>query len=944
MNLLILHIVIILIVAVIFAFILWKYLEYKHNTARLQHHIDILTENSNGIYQKIANVQELTSIIKTMPVGVKIYNSDGKLICSNLRDREIFGVPDTVDLMQFTVFTSPVLPKTLVNSFKSQLPFKDTIAFDFSKLPSNYCSQFKHITKWIIMSGYPIMDITGTKLEKYIVTSEDITETVRQKHNNKDLLNSLNYIADATNISAWCFDIGRQMVYDLNGNTFSSNNLSLNDFTSRIHADDTVILTDAIAQLTDGSIKQIKIGLRFMDADTDYYKHIRCTLKAINDADGKTVKIIALHYDATENTKLHEKITSLESSVVEKDKRIREISNNLSITLDSDNLKLFKFDLVTGQIMNLFESDIKFNNLTVQGIYSRTNKDTAELLEKYRQMFCDGSMKSATFVYPYISGNRKLYFHVSLRAVNGADGKPSYLIGTIRDNTEEHLIQNQMRFNSLRTRMVLEASGDEYWEYYANLSLLKKISSENEIERIETFDDFIGSINAQDMTTEFRRAINAIKSRTNKTFILDLRMKHIFGNNHTGDWRHFSISMVPAELDSNGLVTIYACIKRDVTNEVHIREEIAQKNVQTELALGAGHIIPFTIDSKSDTVQLPFNNSIATHIFGSYPPTISLNKFIHYVSGNNDYASLSEVIEKLKNGVQMQCQKESAIIDKNNSKTFIELYFIGTNYSKQGLPAKIVGLIQDVTEQKLLLANLEKAREQAEESNKLKSAFLANMSHEIRTPLNAIVGFSALLVESDDTNERKEYSSIIETNNELLLTLINDILDLSKIEAGMMVLKPQTFDLADTFNKSGRAMQQKCQKKNPNVELEVESPYKSCIVTLDPNRLTQIWTNYATNSIKYTPSGKIRMGYKYADGKIYIYVKDTGIGIAKDKQNLVFRRFNKLDDFAQGTGLGLSIVKAIVNQCGGTVGFESEEGKGSTFYAYIPCDAKIEEF
>ena len=253
-----------------------------------------------------------------------------------------------------------------------------------------------------------------------------------------------------------------------------------------------------------------------------------------------------------------------------------------------------------------------------------------------------------------------------------------------------------------------------------------------------------------------------------------------------------------------------------------------------------------------------------------------------------------------------------------------------------GDPCFLVGVSWDITDLKSTEQELVKARLKAEQSDKLKSAFLANMSHEIRTPLNAIIGFTRLVAETEDAGEKDYYLNIVENNSELLTQLINDILDLSKLEAGSVELKYEPFDLSEHFENMFTSMKQRL--KNPDIVLTEINPYHCCQVTLDRNRVAQIITNYVTNAIKYTSKGSIKMGYACKDGGVYFYVKDTGIGIADDKKGKVFQRFEKLDEFAQGTGLGLSICKAIAEAMGGKVGFESVHNEGSLFWAFLPCE------
>lgn len=230
---------------------------------------------------------------------------------------------------------------------------------------------------------------------------------------------------------------------------------------------------------------------------------------------------------------------------------------------------------------------------------------------------------------------------------------------------------------------------------------------------------------------------------------------------------------------------------------------------------------------------------------------------------------------------------------------------------------------------------LREAKEHAEEANRLKSAFLANMSHEIRTPLNAIVGFSNMLPDVEDPEEMREYANIIESNTELLLQLINDILDMSKIEAGTFDFHKENIELKRMFSEVAASV--RCRINNPSVLLEIEDDLPDCLFFTDKNRLSQVLTNLAVNAIKFTAEGTIRMGYRLEeDDTIYFYVSDTGCGMSKEQCEHVFERFVKYNPFIQGTGLGLSICQMIVEMQEGKIGVESELGKGSLFWFTLP--------
>ena len=263
-----------------------------------------------------------------------------------------------------------------------------------------------------------------------------------------------------------------------------------------------------------------------------------------------------------------------------------------------------------------------------------------------------------------------------------------------------------------------------------------------------------------------------------------------------------------------------------------------------------------------------------------------------------------------------------------------------TNYKPEENEIEIIGINYDITELKETEAELIQARDKAEMMDRLKSAFLANMSHEIRTPLNAIVGFSDLLVETEELEERQEYIKIVRENNDLLLQLISDILDLSKIEAGTFEFTNGDVDVYLLCEDIVRSMRMKAKEE---VELVLDNHLPVCHVISDRNRIHQVISNFVNNAMKFTSEGSIHVGYKLKDGELEFYVEDTGIGIEKEQLPHIFERFVKLNSFVHGTGLGLSICQSIVEQLGGRIGVDSEKGKGSRFWFTIPGVIVTEE-
>ena len=293
--------------------------------------------------------------------------------------------------------------------------------------------------------------------------------------------------------------------------------------------------------------------------------------------------------------------------------------------------------------------------------------------------------------------------------------------------------------------------------------------------------------------------------------------------------------------------------------------------------------------------------------------------------------------EKAKRGEATSFKSEMRVLKPGtlNQWNWVRMNVVLNRYDPENGLIELIGVNYDITELKETEQKLIEAKEKAEEADRLKSAFLANMSHEIRTPLNAIVGFSSLLVETEDQEEKHQYITIIEDNNKLLLQLISDILDLSKIEAETFDIIPERVNAKQLCNDLFQAIQM---KTSPQVELRLKDNLPELTFTSDKNRLYQVLLNFVTNALKFTSEGNITIDYQIDGNEVKFSVQDTGMGIEPEKQEAIFTRFVKLNSFIPGTGLGLSICQSIVTQLGGKIGVESEPGKGSCFWFTHPIN------
>ena len=556
------------------------------------------------------------------------------------------------------------------------------------------------------------------------------------------------------------------------------------------------------------------------------------------------------------------------------------------------------------------EFEYDFDRVNKDAYYSSHNKDT---------------MIYGVKVIPIWSRKKHLIGHILL-----ANDMTS--VKEVEFRTEESKKNLEMAKKALdliaKRDLAMKVSNIVHWDFDVNS---QKFESYNDpindyvSDRLLTVSEYMDVIYPEDRSV-FYDAMQSLIAGKNVTINFTCRIQ----TKYDETWQYCDFMGVPFDQDENGDIIRYTGFRQNIPKIQQLNRELKERNYKIELSFKTVGMSYWDFDVKSLKFSA-FNDPI--NDFYS-EKTITPEDYLN-ATHPDDVVFVRKYMEHMFRGID----KDFNVKYRSKTKWDDEwqtllVTGIQVERDKEGHVTRYTGITINNTKWEKMIQRLKELKEKAELSDRLKSAFLANMSHEIRTPLNAIVGFSELMVTCDDPEEKKEYINIIQSNNELLLRLINDILDLSKIESGIIERRKENFNLAKVCNELFVTIQAKM--TNPNVELRLDGPNSECWVLLDRNRLKQVWMNFLTNAVKCTKSGYIKMGYGIEREGLRIYVEDTGIGIPDDLHDKVFTRFEKLNEFSQGTGLGLMISRAIVEAAGGEVGFTSKLGVGSTFWAWLP--------
>mgnify|MGYP000138664003 FL=1 len=624
------------------------------------------------------------------------------------------------------------------------------------------------------------------------------------------------------------------------------------------------------------------------------------------------------------------------TAIKEAEFRTDESKKNLELAMEAASMSSWVYDVHKKTFNALYGNPVTKNNTTLEQLLNMLHPQDHEPLIQLLSQLTNKEILQGNITVRFYNEEEKQYryYESRMRLSTEHFGK-LLIVGTQLDVTERVQMVKKTQELIAKRELAMKVSNIIHWDFDVQTQEFEAYNdpiNDYASDKLVTIQRYMDVIHPEDRSSSYD-AIQSMLSGNDLTINFTCRMQ----TKHDDSWQYCNIIGVPFEKDEYGNNIRYTGFRQNISKLHQLNEELEERNYKMQLTFKTVGMSYWDFDVKSKQFRAfndPINDFHAENV-------ITPEEYLH--------AAHPEDMDQVHENINYMIQGATKELNfKFRSKTkwdeewqTLIVTGIPVERDKKGYVTRYTGIKVNNTKWEKMAQQLKELKDKAELSDRLKSAFLANMSHEIRTPLNAIVGFSELMVYSEDPAEKEEYMSIIQSNNELLLRLINDILDLSKIESGILERKRETFNLAKVCNELYTMIQPKI--TNPDVEFQMDNSGPDCWILLDRNRLKQVWMNYLTNAIKCTKSGHIKMGYGIEREGIRIYVEDSGVGIPLELQERVFGRFQKLNEFAQGTGLGLAISRAIIEGAGGEVGFTSTPDVGSTFWAWIPCEISIQE-
>ena len=627
----------------------------------------------------------------------------------------------------------------------------------------------------------------------------------------------------------------------------------------------------------------------------------------------------------------HILLTNDVTSTKEAEYRTEESKKNLEMAMEAANMSSWVYDGYKMEFGILHGNSVFKSGMSLEQLLPMLHpQDCVPLRELFSRLINKEVLQGQLTVRVFNEQEGEFRHYESRMRLSTEHFGKLQIVGTLLDVTEKLRMAKKTQDLLVKRELAMKVNDIVHWDFNVQMQTFEAYNdpvNDYASDKLVSLEEYLNVIHPEDRSL-VNDALQSMLLGRNMNINLTCRIQTRYDNT----WQYCNITGVPFEFGEGGEVIRYTGFRQNISKLHQLNEELKERNYKMELTFKTVGMSYWDYDVKTRQYR-SFNDPV-----NDFNPEKAIMP--------EDYlkAAHPEDTERVREnivGMSAGQYKEFSLQYRSRTKwdqDWQTLIVTGlpSERDKKGNVIRYTGIAFNNTKWEKMAQELKEMKDKAELSDRLKSAFLANMSHEIRTPLNAIVGFSELLVDSDDPDEKKEYWHIIESNNDLLLRLINDILDLSKIESGIIDRKRERFNLTQLCNELYVMMRSKI--PNADVELVQDNPCPECWIFLDSNRLKQVWMNFLTNAVKYTRSGYIRMGYSVEKDGIRFYVEDTGTGIPKELQDRVFGRFQKLNEFVQGTGLGLAISRAIVEAAGGEIGFTSEQGIGSTFWAWVPCE------
>ena len=803
------------------------------------------------------------TIYENLPVGMELYDGDGYLIEINSVGLKMMGVKDKQDMLGINIFENPNIPVEMKRRLRAGENIRFTVKYDFDLAKAHYPT---------VLSGISYFEITvsvvldeNKEIDKFLFIAQDVTEAVHTQEILRQSKQKTALAMQAAEVMLWEFDVRTRLFYaenePLNGYD-PTQALTIEDYKKQIHPEDwkkaEIILLDMLSGCD--CLYEIDFRIRLSDTSEWQYCKLNCTPYE-RGTDGKVIKYVGFRKNNTE---------------LQRRKLLQEnILNSIPLPIHIKDVEDdFRYVFCNEESMRMFGTH------EGETVCSVLDSEQAERMQKTDlEVFTTGK--------PYLGVERIILkdgrsYDTIVRKNIIYDGTKRLLLNIRWDQK----LQNDLKRRAKVLSMSMEVMNAYTWFYEPSKQRVSFGEGFDKIGRnaldINSFEKFAECVHPDDRQ-RFVDTMDAVLKQDSGEWDIEYRAD-LRGNGNYEWWKtrgvletsilndhpYQYVSGMSISIESYKQTELTLLKNKEKLNKLIRQNELVLNNTNSGLAY-------ITTDYVVQWENVSVCSSSLS--FEAYKRGECCYKSAHNRTSPCDNCVLSKVL------ISRQMEKIKFHLENNRIVEVLATPVFNESEEIDG----IVIRVDDITDRERMIEELRQAKLLAEQSDKLKSAFLANMSHEIRTPLNAIVGFSDLLMNSEEQGDKEEYMQIINTNNELLL-----------------------------------------------------KPYSVCRVRLDKNRVAQVVTNYVTNAIKYTPQGTIEMGYEVVDAGIRLYVRDTGIGIPEEKKRKVFHRFEKLDEFAQGTGLGLSICKAITESMGGSVGFESEYSRGSLFWAVLPCDPEVQ--